>query len=142
KLLGIDSTLLVEHRVAQEAGRNALLERRKRQQITRQLLDGELVEGHIPVEGVDDPVAIRPDRTRQILFKTVGVGITRRVEPPPSPALAVMGRREQPLDQLLISLGALVVEKPVALFNRGRQTGKIKTEAPDQGFLRRFRRRS
>jgi len=44
-----------------EPGGDALFRGGVLQHIARQLLDGKLVEGHIPVEGVDDPVPVGPD---------------------------------------------------------------------------------
>src|SRR5262249_4971540 len=62
ELFGIDAALLIEHGVAKEARRHAVLQRRMRQQIARQLFNRELIERQILVERVDHPVAIRPDR--------------------------------------------------------------------------------
>src|SRR6185369_13066097 len=57
KLLLIDAALLVEERVAVEAGGDELLAVGLRQHIASQLFDGELVEGQVAVQSVDDPVA-------------------------------------------------------------------------------------
>ena len=47
--------------VAVEGGGDPLFERRLGEEVTRQLIDGELIERLIGVEGVDDPVAVAPD---------------------------------------------------------------------------------
>src|SRR5437879_332081 len=44
KLLRVDAAFLIDLRVAMEAGRDLLVESRLRQQVARELLDGELVE--------------------------------------------------------------------------------------------------
>ena len=76
------------------------------QQVAGDLLDDELVVGQVAVEGADDPVAIEPDLARLVLLVAVGIGITRGIEPEPSPALAVMRRVEQPVDELGVGVGA------------------------------------
>ena len=58
----------------------------------------ELVEGHVAVEGGDDPVAVLPDRPGGVDVVAVGVGVARLVEPEPAPSLAVMGRGQQAVD--------------------------------------------
>ena len=70
------------------------------QQVAGDLLDEELVVGHVVVEGVDDPIAIHPHEPRLVLFEAVGVGVAGRVEPEAAPAFAEVGRGEQPLDLL------------------------------------------
>ena len=74
------------------------------QQVAGDLLDDELVVGQVAVERVDDPVAIEPDAARLVLLEAVGVGVAGGVEPVPAPALAVVRRGEQPLDQLLVGV--------------------------------------
>src|SRR5208337_5498235 len=52
-----------------EAGRDQLLGRRVRQQVSGELLDGELVERLVAVERVDDVIAVRenaPDVTVEL----------------------------------------------------------------------------
>ena len=108
ELFGIDAAFLVDHRVAQEAGGDDLILRGMRQQIAGDLLDDELVVRQVAVERVDDPIAIEPDEPRLVLFEAVGIGIARRVEPEPAPALAVMRRGEQAIDLLLVGVGTAV----------------------------------
>src|SRR5579885_1445833 len=57
KLFLNDSPLAAGAMVPLEAGSDLLLERSVRQQVSGDLLDGELVERHIAAERVDDPVA-------------------------------------------------------------------------------------
>ena len=60
------------------------------QKISRQLLDRELVERHVVVEGADDPIAVRPDLTIVVEVQAVGVGVAGRIEPKAGHMLAVM----------------------------------------------------
>jgi len=67
--------------------------------VGRELFDDELVERQIFINGVDDPVAVFPDRARLIAGEAVGVGIPRGIQPIAAPSLAVVWRREQPVEQ-------------------------------------------
>ena len=54
--------------------------------MTGKLLDGELVEGHVRVERVDDPVAPGPDVAQVIALEAVGVGVAGEIKPGARPA--------------------------------------------------------
>ena len=86
--------------------------RRPRQQIGRQLLEDELVVGQVGVERPGHIVAIGEGIEQPPLFLQtdifLGVGIAGDVEPMPAPALAVMGRGQQPLDHPLEGAGRSV----------------------------------
>ena len=86
----VGSAFLVQHGVTVKAGRDSLVERRPFQQIARELLDRELVERHVIVDGLDDPIAIEPHRAGSIFLVAVGVGIASQVEPFARPAFTVM----------------------------------------------------
>ena len=58
--------------IAVKTGCNPLLQRRIRQQVTGQLLAGELIEGSVAVEGSDDVVPVRPDVARGIRMVSYG----------------------------------------------------------------------
>src|SRR4051812_41937912 len=90
ELLDVDPPLLVDRCVAVEPGGDLLRERRVGPEVPRELVDGELVEGEVAVQGVDDPVAIGPDRSRGVDAVPVRVGVARQVEPWAGPSLAVV----------------------------------------------------
>ena len=71
EFLGDDRPLFVEHAVAEEAGRHDLVLRGVWQQIAGDLLDHELVERQIAIEGGDHPVAPGPHVAGQILLIAV-----------------------------------------------------------------------
>ena len=102
------------------------------QQVAGQLLDRELVERQVAVEGVDDPVAVLPDRARGVDAVAVGVGVAGQVEPVPAPALAVVRRGEQPVDQPLVGVGPGVGEEGLDLGGRRRQAEQVEAEPADQ----------
>ena len=64
--LEIRPGLVVLQRIAVKAGGDLLLERGIREEVARELFDGELIEGLVPVHRIDHPVAvevrIRPQR--------------------------------------------------------------------------------
>ena len=87
---------------AVEAGGDHLVEGRVGQQVAGELFDDELVERLVGVECVDDPVAIGPHLAEVVEVKAVGVAVPGGVEPEPGHVLAVPGRVEQAVDDLLI----------------------------------------
>ena len=73
-----------------KAGRDALGLGRPGKHVARNLLDGELVERQIRVDGVDDPIPKQPDRTAAVFLVAIGVRVTGQVEPTPSPPFAIV----------------------------------------------------
>ena len=105
----------------------------RRQQVAGNLLLHEPVVGLVGVERVDDPVAVAERvRVRDVLVEPVRVGVTGDVEPVPSPALAVAGRRQQPLDHPLVGVGPLVGQEGVDLGRGRRQAGQVERDPPQQ----------
>ena len=132
ELLLVYPALLVDLRVAMEARRNFLLHRRVGQHVARELFDGELVEGQIPVQRGDDPVAVTPDAARRVNAVAVRVRVTRHVQPPATPALAVVRRRQQPVHKLLVSIRRLVIHERVHLGGHRRQAKQVQREPANQ----------
>ena len=58
-----------------------MLGRRILEEVPGQLFGQEAVVGHVPVEGLDDPVAPEPGISASVDGIPVGVGITGGVEP-------------------------------------------------------------
>ena len=63
-----------------------------RQQVARELTDGEFIKGHVTIEGADHPIPPRPDVPVRVFFITVSVRITCQIQPHAGPAFA-KGRR-------------------------------------------------
>ena len=135
ELLRIDSAFLVDHRVAQKAGGDNLFLRRVWQLIARQLLDDELIVRQVAVQRVDHVIAVEPNLAALVLFETVGVRVTRGIEPLPAPALAVVRRTEQALDCCLVSILRLVGEEGVHFGDGWRQADQVQAQAAKQGDL-------
>ena len=70
-----------------------------------------------------------------VRFEAVALGVARQVQPVPRPALAVVRRGEQPVDDLLEGVRGLVGEERLDLFRRGRQAGQVERGAADQRDL-------
>ena len=130
KLERIDPSLLIDHRVAMEAGGDDVVGRRAGKEIAGDLAAREGVEGHVVVEGPDHPIAIGPDPPFAVFLIAVGVGIAGQIEPPPRPALAVTRAGKQLVDEFFISLGAVVGDEGVELGGRRRQADQIEMDAP------------
>jgi hypothetical protein len=90
-LLVDDAALGVHPVVAVEPRRDLLRLRRVGQQIAGDLFDGELIERHVLVVGVDDPVAPVRHEALGVGLIPMRVGVARRVEPRDGHLLAVMG---------------------------------------------------
>ena len=132
-LRGVDAAFAVLERVAVEAGRHALLDGGVRQQVAGDLLGREAVEGHIAVEGVDDPAPVAPGVRAEVVFRiAVRVRVARLVEPVQRLLLAEVRRCEQPLDKPLVGPRPLVVQEGKLLVERRRQAGQIERQPADQ----------
>ena len=105
------------------------------QQIAGELLDRELVERQVPVEGVDHPVAPGPHVALAVDVVAVRVGVAGRVEPRHGHALAVVRRLQQRVDALLVGVRRAVGEKGVDLGRRRRQPRQIERHAAEQRRL-------
>ena len=102
-------------------------------EIAGELFDEEAVVGEIAVAGVDDPVAVAPG------LRHYGVGIVGRglgeandVEPVAGLLLAVMGRGEEPVDDLAPSIGPGVGEEGGGLLRRRREPGEVEGHPPQE----------
>jgi len=117
-----------------EAGGDALFPRRGRQQITRELLHCELIEGQVAVHRVDDPVAVEVRIWAQGVIEVArAVRVPRLIQPVSAPALTEMPRRQQAVDQPRLGVGRPVVDEGLHVRWRGRQADQIETQATDEG---------
>ena len=101
ELLDVDPPLLVDRRIPVEPRGDPLRERGTWAEIAGELIDHELVERPVGVEGGDDPITVLPDGARGVDIEAVGIGITRLVEPGASPSLAEVRRGQEAIDDAL-----------------------------------------
>ena len=138
ELLVIGTALGVGHRIAMEARGDLLRLRRVRQHVAGELLNRELIEGHVGVDRPDHPVAVSPDGSLGVLRVAGGVSVASQVEPDTRPALSVALRGQQAIHQALIGSVALIVDKGIHLRDRRRQTGQVKREPANHRMTIRF----
>ena len=124
-LVRIGAALVIGHVVAHEASGHALTDGRIGQEIARQLLDGELIEGLVGIEGIDHPVPPQPHEPDAIKVVSARVGVARQIKPVLTDSLSIMLRIHQTIDEALISIRTLVSEEGVDFLHSGRQTGEV-----------------
>ncbi len=112
------------------------------EQVGGKLRGDELVVGQVVVERANHPVAIEvrigigiEAAAHRIEAAVVVFAVARHVEPHAAPRLAVAGRRQQAVDDLLVGVGRGVGEEGVDLFRRGRQAREVERHAPQQRAL-------
>src|SRR5262249_40260909 len=116
-----------------EACRNFLIQGCVREQVASQLLDRELIEGQVPIQSLDDPLAVPPGvRARLVLLVAITVGVTRQVEPWTSPLLSVMIGAEQAIDDALIRLWRAIGQKGRNVLRCWWQSDQIKADSANQ----------
>ena len=133
ELFFVDAAFLVDLGVAMEAGGDFLAFGGVGQEVAGELLDGELVEGHVGVEGVDDPVAEFPDLAGGVDGIAVAVGVAGLVEPPAAPAFAVVGALEEAVDEFGVGLVGGVGEEGGDFFRGRGEAGEVERDAADEG---------
>ncbi len=140
KFQGIDSAFFVELGVSVKPGGGFLFLRSVGQHVPGQLLDGELVVGHVVVKSPDHPVAVGPDVAGTIFLVAIAVGVACEVEPLASPFLPIMRGGKQLVDQALVGIRSFVADESVGLFGGGGQTDQVEIKSSDQripvGFFR------
>ena len=110
------------------------------QLVSGQLLGDETVVGLVPVDGIDDVVAILPlsgNAQRllaghEVVIAAQGVGIAGLIQPMASPALPEMRGSQQPFHQLLIGQRGTIGQEGVHLSRRRGQSDQVQIEAPHQ----------
>ena len=99
--------------------------------IARQLLADELVVRFIVVERINDVISIAPGvRLLAIALVAIAFGIAHQIQPVSSPALAIMGRSEQSIDQSFpLCIGWLPLKVGHG-FGTRRQSPQVEIGAP------------
>ena len=116
ELQRIDSPFFVKHRISMKPRRDTLIDGRAGKHVTSQLLDRKLIVRHIGVDRVDDPVAVRPDRSLSIFFIAIRIRIASQIEPFATPAFSVMRRSQQSVEQLFVGIRRCITDEVVGLF--------------------------
>ena len=136
EILGLDDAAFVAgHDVAVKAARDLLLDGGLGQQIAGDLLNGELAERHVRVEGVHDPFAPEPHVAQRVIVVAAGVAVAGEVEPRHGQALAEMRALEQPVHDFLESCRRAVFHKLIHLRDGRRQPRQVERHAADETRL-------
>ena len=103
------------------------------QHIPGDLLSDELVVGQVAVERLDHPVAVAPGVVADmVVLEALTLAEPHHVEPVPRPALAVSGRVEQAIDQLLVGCLVAVLGEALDFLRLGRKPRQVEGESPDE----------
>ena len=89
---GVDSSFDVAGRRSVKTSCDFLRKCRIGQQVPRDLFNRELINGHVVIHRLNDPIAKGPHVSNLIRLVSVGIGVACQVEPMPSPLFAVMLR--------------------------------------------------
>ena len=98
-------------------------------QVSRQLLDGELIEGLIAIKSINDPIAVEPHAARDIGRVSGRISISRGIQPILSHAFTVSRRSHPAIDQSLVGIGTLVLKEAVDLTDYMKETYGIEPAA-------------
>jgi len=89
--LGDPPPFPIDHVVSVEAGGQNLIGMSFGNEVAGDLVDCELVKGHVVVEGLNNPVAPGPHAAFAVTLISIGVGIAGSIEPIPGHPLAESG---------------------------------------------------
>jgi hypothetical protein len=103
------------------------------QEVARDLLARELVEGLVAVEGVDHVVAVGEVVVQLVAVVADRVREPGQVQPLDRHPLAVVRRGEQPVHDAVVGAGRGVSDKGLGFRDGGRQAGQVEAQAADQG---------
>src|SRR5438034_488566 len=93
----------------------------------------EAVERHVLIERLDDAVAVLVRVWAVVVVFVAGAfAEAGDVEPVPAPALAVVRRGEQAVDETFVGVGRLVTEPSLDFLARRRQADQVEVGAADE----------
>ena len=104
EFLVVGAAFVLRHRVAMKRGCDELIVRGIWQKVACVLLDSELIKRHVRIQRTHHPVAVGPDLTRLIARVAGTVCITCEIQPLPCPMLAIGGKGEVMIDDLVVGL--------------------------------------
>ena len=121
---------IVSHVVSIESRGDPLSGGRIHKQISRKLLNGKLIEWHITVERINDPVTPQPNLSRFVSKVTIRVGVAGCVQPTNSQVFAKVRRCQQTIDSAFV-ITTLIIG---VLVRRWRKTGQSEAEPSQQAL--------
>ena len=139
--LGDAAAFSVDGMIAQKGGGEPLFVGGCRQEVARNLPDGEFIPALVAVERADHPVAPRPHGAHAIALVAIGVRVAGGFHPIPSHALAIGRGSKESVDLTFPVLRRWIREPCGHFLRRGRQAGEGEGGAPQQGGGFGFRRK-
>ena len=125
----------------EEARRDEGVEVAVGQLVARNMGANEARVRHVVVQRAHHKVAVLPRGLFvAVALEAVGVGVAHEVEPVARPFLAIVGTREQTIDEAFVSIGRWILHERVDLFGRGRKASQVVGRAADERFAGRLRR--
>ena len=107
--------------------------RHRLEDVAGELLLHEAVVGLVFVEALDDVIAVVPGAvTGMVVFESLALGVADDVEPVSAPALAVMGRGEQVIDEPVVGGLRGIGHESLDLFRARREADEIDKQATDE----------
>ena len=112
----------------------ALFRRGGGHEVAGELLFDELVERLVPIEGLDEVIAIAPSVFREDFVGGADhVGVAGEIEPVAGPALAVGRRSEQAVDDFGVGVVGLIVREGDDFLGGGGEAGEVEADPSDPG---------
>ena len=131
-LLGVPR--LVPGAVHQEPREGDRFPRDGLQHVAGHLLLDQPGVGDVAVQAGNHGVAVAPGVVAEaIIFESVALGVPRGVQPVPGPALAVLGLRQEPIDQPIVGVRPGILHERLDRLGRGGKAVEVEREATDQG---------
>ena len=133
------ATLVGGHVAPVESGGDALVVGGLGEEVTGDLVDGELVEGLVAVEGADDPVAVGPHLAVVVEMEAVGIGVAGGIEPEPGAVFAPGGRVHEAADVVVVGFLGFVADEGLDFLGLGGEAGQVEGDAACEGSAVGFR---
>ena len=100
-----------------------------RQQIARQLLDGERIKGLVLIDGIHHPIAVLPHPAFVVEMKTMGVRVAGGVQPDPAQMLPVRWHGQRNVNRPFPRQRS--IKESLDLIGGGRQPSEVKEQSTE-----------
>ena len=125
-LQAIGRFIIPLHQTMVASGNQGLCSR-VRDFIAGELLGKKLIIGFVFVEGIDDVIAVTPNKGfRSVALETLGLSIAHEVEPMTAPFFTILWQCEQSIDALFPSVSRGIIFKGLHFRERWSQPSKVK----------------
>ncbi|MFM1944909.1 MAG: hypothetical protein RI897_3891 [Verrucomicrobiota bacterium] len=102
------------------------------EEVAGELFTGELVEGHVVIEGVDDPIAVGGDIVVLIAVVADRIGVADEVEPVGGHAFTKGGVFEEGIDEGVVVCGGYDLGEALDLVGGWGEAGEVESESAEE----------